>query len=161
GGRMLNAVIVGGPQGNPGYVLVGNRNYPQIAGDYVKTFAFLKRLPGDLFFWGHGGDFNLEGKLDKMNGGGRHPLIEPAGYKPVVAEREQAFERELTKQTVDAHAGDAVGFDIAWDHVALSVPNIAESIAWYEKMLGFKPVPRGAQPNPNASQQVASIRRGN
>jgi hypothetical protein len=34
-----------------------------------------------------------------------------------------------------AQSGDAVGFDLAWNHVALSVPNIAESIAWYEKML--------------------------
>jgi methylmalonyl-CoA/ethylmalonyl-CoA epimerase len=54
----------------------------------------------------------------------------------------------------------AVGFDIAWNHVALSVPNIAESIAWYEKMLGFKGTLRG-QPNPNARQQVADLRRGN
>ena len=52
-----------------------------------------------------------------------------------------------------------VGFDIAWNHVALSVPNIAESIAWYEKMLGFKGVVRG-QPNPNARQIVADLRRG-
>ena len=55
--------------------------------------------------------------------------------------------------------GDAVGFDIAWDHVALSVPNIAETIAWYEKMLGFKGTVRGGQPG--ARQQVADLRRGN
>ena len=45
-------------------------------------------------------------------------------------------------------ARDTVSFDIAWNHVALSVPNIAESIAWYEKMLGFKGTVRGGQPNP-------------
>ena len=55
----------------------------------------------------------------------------------------------------------AVGFDIEWNHVALSVPNIAESIAWYEKMLGFKGVVRGGPPNPNARQVVADLRRGN
>src|SRR5690242_19295618 len=48
GGRMLNAVIVGSPNVNVGYVLVNNRNYPQIAADYVKTFALLKSLPADL-----------------------------------------------------------------------------------------------------------------
>src|SRR5215510_2273352 len=58
-----------------------------------------------------------------------------------------------------AQSGDAVGFDIAWNHVALSVPNIAESIAWYEKMLGFKGTVRGGQPG--ARQQVADLRRGN
>ena len=29
-----------------------------------------------------------------------------------VAEREQAFEKELAKQTADAHAGNTVGFEI-------------------------------------------------
>ncbi len=165
GGRTLNAVIVGSPNVNAGYVLVGNnRNYPQIAGDYVKTFALLKSLPVDLFLGAHGAYFNLKDKLPKMTAGGANPFIDPAGYKAYVAEREQAFEKELTKETADAHAGDAVGpvdFDIAWNHVALSVPNIAESIAWYEKMLGFKGVVRGGQPNPNARQQVADLRRGN
>jgi metallo-beta-lactamase class B len=160
GGRTLNAVIVGSPNVNAGYVLVGNnRNYPQIAGDYVKTFALLKSLPVDLFLGAHGAYFNLKDKLPKMTAGGANPFIDPEGYKAYVAEREQAFEKELTKETADAHAGDAVGFEIAWDHVALSVPNIAESIAWYEKMLGFKQLPRGGQPN--GRQQVASIRRGN
>ena len=56
-------------------------------------------------------------------------------------------------------ARDTVSFDIAWNHVALSVPNIAESIAWYEKMLGFKGTVRGGQPG--ARQQVADLRRGN
>jgi catechol 2,3-dioxygenase-like lactoylglutathione lyase family enzyme len=161
-GRTLNAVIVGSPNVNAGYVLVGNRqNYPQIAGDYVKTFALLKSLPVDLFLGAHGAYFNLKDKLPKMTAGGANPFIDPEGYKAYVAEREQAFEKELTKETADAHAGDAVGFDIAWNHVALSVPNIAESIAWYEKMLGFKGVVRGGQPNPNARQQVADLRRGN
>jgi hypothetical protein len=34
---------------NAGYVLVGDkRSYPQIGGDYVKTFALFKSLPVDL-----------------------------------------------------------------------------------------------------------------
>src|SRR5262249_30520872 len=80
------------------------------------------------------------------------------GYKAYVSEREQAFEKELVKQTKEAHADDVVGFDVAWNHVALSVPNITESIAWYEKMLGFKGTVRGGQPN--ARQVVADLRRG-
>jgi metallo-beta-lactamase class B len=160
GGRTLNAVIVGSPNVNPGYVLVGDkRNYPQIAGDYVKTFAVLKSLPADLFLGAHGAYFNLKDKLAKMTPGAANPFIDPAGYKAHVAEREQAFEKELTKQTADARAGDAVGFDIEWNHAALSVPNIAESIAWYEKMLGFKGTVRPGQPG--ARQQVADLRRGN
>jgi metallo-beta-lactamase class B len=158
GDRMLNAVIIGSPNVNAGYVLVNNKDYPQITGDYVKTFSLLRTLPVDLFLGAHGAYFNLKDKLPKMSAGGPNVFIDTMGYRAYVAEREQAFEKELTKQTVDAHASDAVGFDIAWDHVALSVPNIGESIAWYEKMLGFKEVRRGGQ---SASQQTAAIRRGN
>ena len=157
-GRTLNAVIVGSPNVNAGYVLVNNRSYPQIASDYVKTFALLKTTPVDLFLGAHGAYFNLKDKLPRM-GGAVNPFIDPAGYRAYVAEREQAFEKELTKQTAEARTGDAVGFDIEWNHVALSVPNIAESIAWYEKMLGFKGTVRPGQPG--ARQQVADLRRGN
>jgi len=160
GGRTLNAVIVGSPNVNPGYVLVNNNNYPQIAGDYVKTFALLKSLPVDLFLGAHGAYFGLKDKLPKMSAGGANPFVDPDGYKAYVAERERAFEKELAKQRAEAHVSDAPGFDIAWNHVALSVPNIAESIAWYEKMLGFKGTVRGGQPNPNARQIVADLRRG-
>jgi metallo-beta-lactamase class B len=160
GGRTLNAVIVGSPNVNPGYVLVNNKNYPQIAGDYVKTFALLKTLPVDLFLGAHGAYFDLKDKLPKMKAGGANPFVDPDGYKAYVAEREQAFEKELAKQTADAHKDAQIGFDLEWNHVALSVPNIAESIAWYEKMLGFKGTVRG-QPNANARQIVADLRRGN
>lgn len=54
---------------------------------------------------------------------------------------------------------DSAGFDLALNHVALSVPDIAESIAWYEKMLGFKGTVRSAPPG--ARQLVADLRRGN
>jgi metallo-beta-lactamase class B len=160
GGRTLNAVIVGSPNVNPGYVLVNNKNYPQIAGDYVRTFALLKTLPVDLFLGAHGAYFNLKDKLPKMKAGGANPFVDPDGYKAYVAEREQAFEKELAKQTAAAHKDAEIGFDLEWNHVALSVPNIAESIAWYEKMLGFKGTVRG-QPNANARQIVADLRRGN
>jgi metallo-beta-lactamase class B len=158
GGRMLNAVIIGSPNVNPGYVLVNNKNYPQIAGDYVKTFALLKTLPVDLFLGAHGAYFNMRDKLPKL-GSGTNPFIDPEGYRAYVLNREQAFEKELASQTAAAGTGNAVGFDIEWNHVALSVPNIAESIAWYEKMLGFKGTVR---PGPaGARQQVADLRRGN
>jgi len=158
GGRMLNAVIIGSPNVNAGYVLVNNKTYPQIAADYVKTFAALKTMPADLFLGAHGAYFGLKDKLPKM-GGAMNPFIDAAGYRAYVAEREQAFEKELTKQTTDARAGDTVAFDLAWNHVALSVPNIAETVAWYEKMLGFKGTLRPSQPG--ARQQVADLRRGN
>ena len=98
GGRKLNAVIVGSPNVNPGYVLVGNKKYPQIAEDYVKTFAVLKSLPCDLFLGAHGAYFDLIAKYEKMKKGGSNPFIDPDGYRAYVAEREDAFRKEWERQ---------------------------------------------------------------
>src|SRR4029450_5726227 len=107
GGRTLNAVIIGSPNVNAGYILVNNKNYPQIAGDYVKTFALLTTLPVDLFLGAHGAYFNLKDKLPKMSASGPNVFVDPEGYKAYVAVWEQAFEKELAKQRGEAHAGDA------------------------------------------------------
>jgi len=98
GGRTLNAVIIGSPNVNPGYILVGNQNYPQIAQDYVKTFQVLKALPCDLFLGAHGAYFGLKAKYEKMKAGGAVPLIDPGGYKAYVAEREATFRKEWKRQ---------------------------------------------------------------
>jgi len=98
GGRTLNAVIIGSPNVNPGYVLVGNKDYPQIAQDYVKTFKVLKSLPCDLFLGAHGAYFGLKAKYEKMKGGGENTLIDPEGYRAYVAEREATFQKEWKRQ---------------------------------------------------------------
>lgn len=98
GGRTLNAVIIGSPNVNAGYLLVGNKDYPQIAQDYVKTFQVLKSLPCDLFLGAHGGYFGLKAKYEKMKASGTNTLIDPDGYKAYVAEREATFEKEWRRQ---------------------------------------------------------------
>jgi len=98
GGRKLNAVIVGSPNVNPGYILAGNKKYPQIAEDYVKTFSVLKSLPCDLFLGAHGAYFGLIGKYEKMKAGGPNPFIDPDGYRAYVAERDEAFHKEWERQ---------------------------------------------------------------
>jgi metallo-beta-lactamase class B len=98
GGRTLNAVIIGSPNVNPGYILVGNKKYPQIAQDYVKTFAVLKSLPCDLFLGAHGAYFGLIAKYEKMKAGASNPFIDPDGYKAYVAEREATFQKEWQRQ---------------------------------------------------------------
>jgi metallo-beta-lactamase class B len=105
GGRKLNAVIVGSPNVNPGYILVGNKNYPQIADDYVKTFAVLKSLPCDLFLGAHGVYFGLKAKYDKMKAGGPNPFIDPEGYKAYVAERDDTFRKEWERQKQNPGSG--------------------------------------------------------
>jgi metallo-beta-lactamase class B len=98
GERTLNAVIVGSPNVNPGYILVGNRNYPRIAEDYAKTFAVLKSLPCDVFLGAHGAYFGLVAKYAKVRGGGANPFIDPDGYKAYIAERNESFKKEWARQ---------------------------------------------------------------
>jgi len=97
-GRMLNAVIIGSPNVNPGYVLVGNKNYPTIATDYDKTFQVLKALPVDLFLGAHGGYYGMEAKHAKLGASATNPFIDPEGYGRYVTDREGAFRAEWEKQ---------------------------------------------------------------
>lgn len=98
GGKKLNAVIIGSPNVNAGYVLVGNKTYPTIATDYEKTFTVLKSLPVDLFLGAHGAYFGMKAKYEKMKAGGANPFIDPAGYAAYVGERESAFRKEWERQ---------------------------------------------------------------
>ncbi len=97
-GRSYNVVIVGSPNVNPGYKLVNNKTYPQIAQDYEQTFRVLKELPCDVFLGAHGSYYDMLAKYPRLKEGGVNPFVDPAGYKAYVADREQAFEEELKKQ---------------------------------------------------------------
>jgi metallo-beta-lactamase class B len=102
-GRALHVVIVGSPNVNPGYKLVNNKTYPQIAADYRHEFAVLNKLPCDIFLGAHGGYFNLTGKYPRFKNGDKDAFIDPAGYKAYIADREQAFKTELKKQSAAKH----------------------------------------------------------
>ena len=97
--KTYNVVIVGSPNVNTGYKLVGNAEYPTIAQDYEQTFRTLQSLPCDVFLGAHGGYFGMEGKYARMKAGGTNPFVDPEGYKSYIAEREQTFRRELAKQS--------------------------------------------------------------
>ena len=98
-GKTLHVVIVGSPNVNPGYKLVANKTYPEIAADYAHGFQVLKSLPCDIFLGAHGSYFDLKEKYPRWKAGDRNAFIDPAGYKAYIADREQAFEAELKRQT--------------------------------------------------------------
>jgi metallo-beta-lactamase class B len=102
GGKTYNVVIIGSPNVNPGYKLIHNNNYPQIAEDYVRMWAVLKSLPCDIFLGAHGSYFGLEEKYPRLKDGGANPFVDPGGYKKYIAEKEQDFNTELAKQTLAA-----------------------------------------------------------
>ena len=91
--------IVGSPNVNPGYELVGNTQYPQITEDFERTFRVLKSLRGELFLGAHGSYFDLEAKYARMKAGAATAFVDPEGYRSFVADRERAFRAELAKQS--------------------------------------------------------------
>src|SRR5258705_7163336 len=108
GGKAYHVVIVGSPNVNPGYQLVGNAAYPQISSDYEKTFRVLQSLPCDIFLGAHGSYFDLERKYAMLSAKGAAVFVDREGYKAYVADREKAFKAELAKQ----RAGSSVGASV-------------------------------------------------
>ena len=98
-GRTLHVVIVGSPNVNPGYKLVNNKAYPEIAEDYRHEFEVLKKLPCDVFLGAHGAYFGLAEKYQRFKNGDKNAFVDPTGYEAYVADRQQAFEAELKKQS--------------------------------------------------------------
>jgi len=98
-GRVLHVVIVGSPNVNAGYKLIGNKAYPQIASDYKRGFAVLDKLPCDVFLGAHGAYFGLTQKYARWKSGDHDAFIDSAGYKAFIADREHRFEAELARQS--------------------------------------------------------------
>ena len=98
GGNAYNVVIVGSPNVNPGYKLIHNQSYPQIAQDYERTWRVLKSLPCDIFVGAHGVYFGLEEKYAQLKDRRENSFLDPAGYKKFVSQKEQDFRTELAKQ---------------------------------------------------------------
>ncbi len=102
GDKTYDVVIIGSPNVNPGYKLVGNPLYPQIARDYERMFRVLRALPCNYFLGAHGNYFDMEAKYARMKEGAPSPFIDADGYKKYVAQKEQEFRVELAKQKAAA-----------------------------------------------------------
>jgi metallo-beta-lactamase class B len=84
---------------NPGYVLVNNKDYPEIADDYVRSFKVMRSLPVDVFLGAHGNFYNLTEKYARLEkGGGPNPFIDPEGFKQYVDRSEKTFQTRLAEQ---------------------------------------------------------------
>jgi metallo-beta-lactamase class B len=98
-GKKYNVVVIGSPNVNPGYQLVGNQDYPEIADDFASTFRILKSLPCDVFLGAHGNYYGLLAKYELLQQkNGANPFIDPAGYRAYVELKEQTFRKTLAEQ---------------------------------------------------------------
>jgi metallo-beta-lactamase class B len=90
----------------PGYNLVNNDKYPNIADDYRRTFQILKSLPCDVFLGPHAEFFSMKEKIARMGQGTKpNPFIDPAGYREFVANGEKGFQKTLEEQARKKLAG--------------------------------------------------------
>ena len=97
-GKTYDVVIVGSPNVNPGYKLVNNAAYPEIAQDYERAFRVWKALPCSVFLGAHGAYYGMAEKFARVKDGAANPFVDPEGYKSYIAERESAFRTEWKKQ---------------------------------------------------------------
>ena len=100
-GRSYLALIVCSFGVNPGYVLVDNPDYPEIADDYRATFARARSLPVDVFLGSHGFWYDMERKLERAMTraeGDPNPFIDRDGYLAHIDMQEQRFLEMLAEQ---------------------------------------------------------------
>jgi metallo-beta-lactamase class B len=99
-GQQRQVVIIGSPNVNPGYQLFNNKDYPEIAQDFARTFKVLKSLPCDVFLGAHGNYYGMENKYKRLkHGGGENPFIDPEGYRAYVELKEKTYLDLLKKET--------------------------------------------------------------
>ena len=63
-----------------------------------RRYSHHSPLPCDIFLGAHGNYFGLEEKYPLLNERGTNPFTDPGGYKKFVAQKEQEFRTELSKQ---------------------------------------------------------------
>ena len=100
-GETYDVLIVCSFGVNPNYILVDNPDYPEIAEDYVATFAKARALSVDVFLGAHGNWYDMERKYEKVlsrQSGDPNPFIDRAGYLAHIDFQEQRFQSRLGEQ---------------------------------------------------------------
>ena len=97
-GKTYDVIILGSIGWNPGYILVNNKDYPQIADDYVRSFKTLRAMHVDVFLASHGIFYGLNEKYPKLGKSEVNPFIDPAGFQAHIDEKEKSFYAELDRQ---------------------------------------------------------------
>ena len=95
GGKSYTVVFADGTGVNSEARLAGKPSYPDIQGDYERTFDVLESLKPDIWFSPHTQNFDFQAKRARAPQEGPAAWVDPEGYKRFVAEQKQEFERKL------------------------------------------------------------------
>ena len=96
-GKTYDVVIIGSVGVNPNFQLVNNKEVPDMAEEYVRSFKVLRALPCDVPLGSHPAMYNLAEKYPKI-GKGPNPFIDPEGYKHELDVQEHAFLQRWAEQ---------------------------------------------------------------
>jgi metallo-beta-lactamase class B len=98
GGKTYDVVIIGSVGVNPGYQLVNNKDVPNIADEYTRSFKVLRSLPCDIPLGSHPAMYNMAEKYARI-GKGPNPFVDPEGYKREIDINETAFNLRRAEQS--------------------------------------------------------------
>ncbi len=88
---------------NDGTRLLANALYPGIAEDLDRAFVRFKAMPCDIFLAPHGGQFAMADKFARLDRGeGVRALVDPTGWKVLIAAAEQAYRAQLALEQAQA-----------------------------------------------------------
>ena len=98
-GRVYHVVDLCGLSILDGTRVSGMPAYPQIASDYERTFATLKKLPCDIFLGAHAGYYDGREKAAMLaSHPERNPFVDPDGYRAYIDRAEQKFRDQRARE---------------------------------------------------------------
>lgn len=99
GGKRLNLVFFPSSTLFNEMPLRDNPEYPNIAKDFERSYAFWNSVPCDIFLAPHAQFFQLEEKRARLAEGEKpNPFIDPQGFRRLIAEQESNFRRRLASR---------------------------------------------------------------
>jgi len=100
-GRVLNVVFPCSLT-VAGNILVGNRLYPGIAGDYERSFATMDAMKADIVLPNHPDFADVMGREAKARAGDKDAFVDPGLLHRIVAQSRADFATELAKAKSEA-----------------------------------------------------------
>ena len=83
----------------PGYRLVNNPDYPNVAEDYARSFATVEKLPCEVFLSSRSLIYRRAEKRAAMKPGAPNPFVDPEGCRAAYAAGKARFTAELKRQS--------------------------------------------------------------
>ena len=106
--------------------------YPDIAGDFKRSFERLESLACDVFLASHASFIKLAKKRERMAENGESPFVDPEGYRRYIERARQRFNKAVAKESSWVETIDSP------QYFAVSVEDVDRAVAWYRSAFGLE-----------------------